>query len=161
VSQGATYHTISPLPSREREGPAPKAWEGEGAPRRLAHAKAMRSKPTEAERRLWSILRSKRLSGFKFKRQQIIGPFIADFVNFERRLIIEADGSQHIENEADLRRTAWLEDQGFAVIRFWNDDVLARTETVADAIWAALHALPLPNPSPARGEGLEGSIDHV
>jgi very-short-patch-repair endonuclease len=126
---------------------------GRGGDRLLPHAKQMRSNPTEAERRLWSILRGKRLADFKFKRQQVVGPNMVDFVNFERRLIIEADGSQHSDNAADERRTAWLESQGFAVIRFWNDDILARTDIVTEAIWAALQP-PLPNPTPARGEGL-------
>ncbi len=68
----------------------------------------MRANPTEAERRLWSILRGRRLAGYKFKRQQAIGSYIVDFVNFERRLIVEADGSQHVENAYDIKRDAWL-----------------------------------------------------
>ena len=120
----------------------------------------MRRNPTDAERRLWSLLRSKRLAGVKFKRQQPIGPYIADFVNFERKLIVEADGSQHVESQSDERRSAWLRNQGFSVLRFWNDDILVRTEIVADAIWAALQP-PLPNPSPTRGEGREGSVGHA
>jgi very-short-patch-repair endonuclease len=120
----------------------------------------MRADPTEAERKLWSILRNKRLSGQKFKRQQVIAPYIVDFVTFERRIIIEADGSQHIGSAADDRRTAWLDNQGFHVLRFFNDDILARTQQVADAIWFALGEVPpLPNPSPARGEGLQGNAD--
>jgi very-short-patch-repair endonuclease len=121
----------------------------------------MRADPTEAERKLWSILRNKRLSGQKFKRQQVIGPYIVDFVTFERRIIVEADGSQHIGSAADDRRTAWLDNQGFRVLRFFNDDILARAERVADAIWSALGetAPPLPNPSPARGEGLQGDAN--
>jgi len=125
----------------------------------------MRSNPTEAERKLWSILRDKRLAEHKFKRQQVIGAFIVDFVNFEQRLIIEADGSQHIGNEHDVRRSAWLEGEGFRILRFWNDDILARTAQVADAIWHVLGEVqpPLPPtasrvpPSPARGEGLGGA----
>jgi very-short-patch-repair endonuclease len=116
----------------------------------------MRTNPTEAERRLWSILRNKRLAEYKFKRQQVIGRYIVDFVNFERKLIIEADGSQHVDSETDGRRATWPESQGFRVLRFFNDDILARTEQVAEAIWFALGAgqPPLPNASPARGEGL-------
>ncbi|MCW2389414.1 very-short-patch-repair endonuclease [Sphingobium sp. B11D3B] len=116
----------------------------------------MRANPTEAESRLWAVLRNKRLASHKFKRQQVIGRFIVDFVNFEQRLIVEADGSQHIASERDYQRTLWLEHQGFRVLRFWNDDILARTEQVAEAIWSALTdgASPLsPNPSPTRGEG--------
>jgi very-short-patch-repair endonuclease len=120
----------------------------------------MRANPTDAERRLWSILRSRRLAGFKFKRQVIIDSYIADFVCFERRMIIEADGSQHAESEYDKRRDAYLRWQGFAVLRFWNNDILGDSESVAAAIWHNLQAPPHPSgaarlpPSPARGEGL-------
>lgn len=117
----------------------------------------MRSHPTEAERRLWSILRGKRLAEYKFQRQQVIGRYIVDFVNFEHRLIIEADGSQHAESEYDLKRDVWLHAQNFTVARFWNNHILADTDTIANAIWHMLQP-PLPNPSPARGEGLSGSI---
>ena len=125
----------------------------------LARAKTMRANPTDAERRLWSILRGKRLAGCKFKRQVIIDPYIADFVNFEQRLIIEADGSQHADNRYDERRDAYLKRQGFAVIRFWNSEALKDTSAVAETIWRALQSPPLPSaasrlpPSPARGEG--------
>jgi len=123
----------------------------------------MRTTPPEAELRLWSVLRDRRLAAHKFKRQQVIGNYIVDFVNFELRLIIEADGSQHVDNAADERRTVWLESQGFRMIRFWNDDILARTELVTDAIWSALSKVdpPLPNPSPARGEGLRSGALHA
>jgi very-short-patch-repair endonuclease len=123
----------------------------------------MRSNPTEAERRLWSILRGKRLAAYKFKRQQVIGNYIVDFVNFERRVIVEADGSQHAESAYDLNRDAWLRAQGFTITRFWNNDILARTEQVANALWHALQPqhTPLPNPSPARGEGLVHGADIV
>jgi len=110
----------------------------------------MRSNPTEAERRLWSILRGHRLAGFKFKRQQVLGTYIVDFVNFEGRLIIEADGSQHAESAYDIQRADWLKSQGFAVLRFWNNDALADTAIVADAIWHALHAAPPPLPAASR-----------
>jgi very-short-patch-repair endonuclease len=110
----------------------------------------MRRNPTEAERRLWSILRSHRLVGYKFKRQQRIGTFIVDFVNFERRLIVEADGSQHTENAYDEKRDTWLKAQGFEVLRFGNNDVLAKTNVVADAIWNALQDAPPPLPAASR-----------
>jgi very-short-patch-repair endonuclease len=110
----------------------------------------MRANPTEAERRLWSILRGKRLAGYKFKRQQAIGSYIVDFVNFARRLIVEADGSQHAGNADDIRRDAWLKTQGFNVLRLWNNDILAEPAVAEDAIWHALQA-PLPV-SPRLGE---------
>jgi very-short-patch-repair endonuclease len=118
----------------------------------------LRSNPTEAEQRLWSILRNKRLADYKFKRQAVIDHYIVDFINFEHRLIIEADGSQHAESAYDLRRDAYLKSQNFTMLRFWNNDVLARTDAVVEAIWNALQS-PLPSaalrlpPSPARGEG--------
>ncbi len=168
------------MPGIATHGPSPLA--GDGGARReavggrggdtlLDRAKQMRAKPTEAERRLWSILRNKRLAAHKFKRQQVIGRYIVDFVNFERKLVIEADGSQHIENDADRRRQDWLKAQGFRVVRLWNDDILARTELVADETWRALGGVqpPLPNPRmesrasirPTRGEGLDGSAGHA
>ncbi|MFM5895452.1 MAG: DUF559 domain-containing protein [Novosphingobium sp.] len=110
----------------------------------------MRANPTEAERRMWSILRGHRLAGFKFKRQQVLGRYIVDFVNFERRLIIEADGSQHAENAYDIERDRWLTVQGFKVVRFWNNEALAETGAVADTIWYALHDAPPPLPAAAR-----------
>lgn len=113
----------------------------------------MRGESTEAESRLWSTLRGKRFAGWKFKRQEQIGDYILDFVCFAARLIVEADGSQHAESRTDELRTAWLENQGFRVIRFWNNEILHNPEGVATAILVALES-PLPNPSPARGEGL-------
>ncbi|WP_306088334.1 endonuclease domain-containing protein [Qipengyuania flava] len=113
----------------------------------------MRHEPTEAEARLWSILRAGRMAGAKFKRQEQIGDYIVDFVCFAERLIVEADGSQHVENGADQVRDAWLKSQDFRILRFWNNDILRDTEAVGEAIHAALRP-PLPNPSPARGVGL-------
>lgn len=124
----------------------------------LANAKRMRRNPTDAERRLWSILRGKRLAGYK--RQQPLGPYIVDFVNFQYRLIVEADGSQHAENPADQKHDAWLTARGFSVRRFWNNDILTNTEQVAQAIWHALQPT-LPNSSPARGEGLNDGASLV
>ena len=117
----------------------------------LPLAMKMRRTPTEAEARLWSVLRAGRMGGVKFKRQQPIGDDIVDFVCFAEKLIIEADGSQHVDNPVDERRTAWLEAQGFRVARFWNNDILADTGVVALAIHALLDGS---SPSPLVGEGL-------
>ena len=124
----------------------------------LPLAKRMRREPTDAERKLWSILRAKRLAGWKFKRQEQIDRYIVDFVCFGARLIVEADGSQHAESAADAQRDAYLFAQGFNVLRFWNNDILTNPDGVATAILAALET-PLPNPSPARGEGLIGALN--
>src|SRR4051812_5220356 len=107
---------------------------------------------TDQERRLWQELRYRQLDGCKFRRQAPIGPFIADFVSFERRLIIELDGGQHAEQaEQDAERTRWLSSQGFKVLRFWNHDVEKDLEMVLQVIWDALKATPHPNPPPQGG----------
>ena len=100
------------------------------------HAKPLRANMTEAERKLWFRLRDRRLGGHKFRRQVIIDPFIVDFLCVERKLIVEVDGSQH-GDEADAKRTAFLERQGYRVIRFWNNDVLRDIEAVLAGILAA------------------------
>ena len=102
-------------------------------------ARALRKNPTEAERALWRHLRSRQLDEHKFRRQQPLGLYIADFVCLEKRLIIEIDGGQHVGQVAsDAERTAWLEVQGFRVLRFWNHDVLKDAEAVVDVIRRAL-----------------------
>jgi very-short-patch-repair endonuclease len=119
------------------------------------HARRLRQNPTDAEIRLWSKLRRRQINGYRFRRQVPIGPYIADFVCLERRLIIEADGGQHSDSVTDDARTAWLERQGFRVLRFWNNDVLSNTEGVLTVIVQHLGAeTPPPRPSPARGEGV-------
>src|SRR5664280_111813 len=100
--------------------------------RRVSHAKALRANMTEAERRLWYFLRAHRFKGMKFKRQAMIGRYIVDFVSFQRSLVIEVDGGQHADNEADGRRARWLEGQGFRVLRFWNNEVLNNCGGVLD-----------------------------
>jgi very-short-patch-repair endonuclease len=94
---------------------------------------------TDAEICLWRRLREQRLRNYKFRRQQPIGRYVVDFVCLQNRLVIELDGGQHVESkEVDTARTQWLESQGFRVLRFWNDDVLCKTDTVMRAIWSAL-----------------------
>lgn len=109
----------------------------------MANAKArqLRVAMTDAERRLWSLLRDRRLDGHKFKRQYPLGPFILDFACIEHHLVVEADGGQHVDNVDDERRTAWLERQGWRVLRFWNNDILANPRGVAEAILQALTAV--------------------
>ncbi|HWG81269.1 MAG TPA: endonuclease domain-containing protein [Stellaceae bacterium] len=102
------------------------------------NTRELRQNATDAERRLWAVLRDRRLAGYKFRRQHPIGPYIVDFACTKYHLIIEADGGQHNESTADLRRTAWLQQQGWRVIRFWNNDILANTEGVLNAVLGAL-----------------------
>ena len=100
----------------------------------------MRQTSTDAERRIWSALRDRRLMRYKFRRQHPVGDFIVDFACTEFRLVIELDGGQHADDPADIRRTAWLEGQGSKVIRFWNNDILTNTDGVLQAILRALRA---------------------
>ncbi|HYD70167.1 endonuclease domain-containing protein [Azospirillum sp.] len=103
----------------------------------LGYAKAQRQNATDAERRLWSALRGHRLAGLKFKRQQPVDRYIVDFICFEHRLIVEVDGGQHGPH-TDAERTAYLEAQGFRVLRFWNPEVLTRLDDVLATIVAAV-----------------------
>jgi very-short-patch-repair endonuclease len=119
----------------------------------LDHARSLRRSMTDAEHALWSVLRAARFDGIKFRRQHPIPPYIADFCCLAAALVIELDGSQHDE-PTDRTRTAFIEGQGFRVLRFWDHDALLHTEAVADAIWNAVATPPLsPTPLPA-GEGL-------
>ena len=101
-------------------------------------ARELRLNSTDAERRLWQALRDRQLEGYKFRRQRPIGPFIADFACIEHRLIVELDGSQHADSSYDVIRTAWLQQHGWRVLRFWDNDVLLNTGGVAEAILTAL-----------------------
>ena len=106
-------------------------------------ARHLRKEPTEAEKLLWSHLRRHQMLGYQFRRQEPIGKYIADFVCYQRRLVIELDGGQHDEQaDYDRERTRWLVSRGFRVIRFWNDDVLKQTDGVLDAILLALQESP-------------------
>ena len=115
-------------------------------------AESMRSSQTEAEYRLWQILRAKRFVGHKFRRQLPIDHYIADFACLTSRLIVEADGGQHGEGTHDERRDAYLRAQGFRILRFWNNEIFEQEEAVMARIFDALQS-PLPIPSPAEGRG--------
>ncbi|ATS23620.1 endonuclease domain-containing protein [Xanthomonas phaseoli pv. phaseoli] len=120
----------------------------------LAHARALRRDMTDAERALWRGLRGIQLQGFKFRRQHPIPPYIADFCCIEATLIVELDGSQH-HAVGDQARTQWLQSNGWAVLRFWNNDVLLSLDAVVEAI-STIVAPPYPHPNPSPGgEGLE------
>lgn len=113
-------------------------WRTAKTPRVRAFAKVMRHAPTEAERKLWLLLRNRRFAGNKFRRQLPVGQYIADFVCLPAKLIIEADGSQHAESTRDITRDAYLRAQGFRILRLWNNDILARPDHVLEAVWTAL-----------------------
>jgi very-short-patch-repair endonuclease len=101
-----------------------------------SRARTMRAAPTDAELRLWRLLRDRRLSGIKFRRQVPVGPYIVDFLCVGAKLIVEADGSQHAERPSDKARDAYLESQGWKVLRFWNNEVLQNREGVLETIFA-------------------------
>ncbi len=103
----------------------------------------MRRNMTEAERKLWYLLRGRRFSGYKFRRQVPIGRYIVDFMCFEAKLVVEADGSQHAESQHDVVRDTWLAAAGFKVRRFWNADIFLRPAEVVDTIWHDLNSMPL------------------
>jgi len=116
-------------------------------------SKALRKTPTESEKRLWKNLRNRQVEGCKFRHQVWIGPFIVDFVCLERKVVIEADGAQHVDNaEYDHHRSLFLETEGFRVLRFWNNEVLTNIDGVLDLIRTVLLAVHKPSPShAARG----------
>ncbi len=123
---------------------------------KLQFARQLRREMTDAEHRLWYHLRNRALMGCKFRRQHPIGPYIADFVCLEARLVVELDGAQHAEMPGDLPRTAFLEADGYCVLRFWNNEAMKQTEAALAVIHDALAArLALtPTPLPQAGEGL-------
>ena len=103
-------------------------------------AREFRRNPTHAEQYLWNFLRGRQLDGFKFRRQYVIGPFIADFYCPEKQLIIEIDGAAHAgQEEYDGYRTEWLNRHGLRVIRFINAEVDEQLEEVLSRIWFTLH----------------------
>jgi very-short-patch-repair endonuclease len=120
----------------------------------------MRREMTDAERKLWFLLRSRRLGGSKFRRQAPVGPFIADFVCLRSKLIV--DGGQHYTSDKDRERDRWLMSEGYVVVRYANNDILANPEGVLTDLASKLTAPPHPvsarvasldHPLPRRGEG--------
>lgn len=166
------------IPNNEDAAKAPSRWEGEDQSESLleeetvgyrfadpyvykllsSYAKQHRSQPTQAEEALWTMLKSKNLAGYKFRRQHIIDRFIADFVCLKKRLIIEIDGLVHSLPEdqiSDLQRTERLKELDFQVIRFTNKQVLHQTEQVLSVILEKLNGLEESSnlSSPTGGQG--------
>ena len=108
-------------------------------PKTMHRAGELRKEPTPAERKLWSYLRGNKLNGVSFRRQHAIGNYVPDFVSIKRKIIIELDGSQHLEQaEHDIERSQYFESLGYKVIRFWNNWVMNDIEGVIRAIQNAL-----------------------
>ncbi|HAB43551.1 MAG TPA: endonuclease domain-containing protein, partial [Acinetobacter sp.] len=107
-------------------------------PQLLIFAKSMRHTATDAEHFMWQLLRAKRFMNLKFRRQHVIVSYIVDFYCHEIGLVIELDGSQHGTDDAieyDAERTKFLEALGLTVVRYWNQDVLGRTDVVLEDLW--------------------------
>jgi very-short-patch-repair endonuclease len=125
-----------------------------------ARSRALRQNMTEAERRVWQILRSHQMKGYKFRRQVPMGRYIVDFACHEARLIVEIDGGQHDRSSPrEAERSRFLKSEGYRVLRFWNNEVLANLEGVHQAIadWLA-GSSPPPQPSPIEGEGAQRAL---
>jgi very-short-patch-repair endonuclease len=121
------------------EGLAPQPPSHRPVPKRIrSFAKKMRHEPTDAELAMWRLLRDRRLSQYKFRRQVPFQKFILDFVCFEKRVVIEIDGSQHAESARDTIRDSILVAEGFRIERYWNNDVLLRPSAVLEDIFAKL-----------------------
>jgi very-short-patch-repair endonuclease len=144
------------IKNKHLHSPLPQAGEEQRRGKILDNAKILHSHQTEVEKRLWYHLRAHRFMGLKFKRQKPMGRYIVDFVCVERRLIIELDGGQHAERMAyDQQRDTWLRNQGYRVLRFWNNEVMQQLEGVLETIRSAIlqSALsPSPSPTSVRGE---------
>jgi len=117
---------------------------------RTNSARALRRRMTDAERRIWYFLRGRQLADFKFRRQHPIGPYVVDFVCLAHKLVIELDGSQHADAANDRRRDAFLQREGYRVLRFWNNEALSHTAAVCESILRT--ALAPPSPRRVRGQ---------
>jgi very-short-patch-repair endonuclease len=141
-SSGASRHL---LPQGEKGTTLPSPLAGEGGSRRLTdegfarqQSNRLRKEMTDVEHILWSNLSGRKFENFKFRRQVPIGKYIVDFVCFERSLIVELDGSQHVGSQHDQVRDAWLRAQNFQVLRFWNGDIATALDGALLAIFDAL-----------------------
>jgi very-short-patch-repair endonuclease len=114
-------------------------------------ARRLRKHSTDTERHLWRLLRDRQVEGFKFRRQQPIGRYVVDFVNLEKKVIIELDGGQHALGPDDTVRDEWLRAEGYKVLRFWDNQVLSDLEGVLETIRDVL-LTPHPDPLPPQGE---------
>ena len=140
---GPATHSVPPSPlagegaRRAGEGTLPER-QVKSPPRLKKFARTLRRNQTAPEQRLWRILRNRRFADFKFRRQVPIGPYIADFACLGARLIIELDGSQHAQSVRDTIRDQWFFNDGYRVLRIWNNELSTQHDAVLEAIWTAL-----------------------
>ena len=141
--------------SRQAKGASPQArrWgeiKRDYSPQTLQKARTLRQARTDAEDLLWHFLRNRQLGGYKFRRQQPIGPCIADFACLSRKLLIELDGGQHAERHVyDEKRDNFLQEKGYRVLRFWNNEIFENCFGVLERVYEALTSPPPHQPSPA------------
>ncbi len=121
---------------------------------KTAFARTLRRNQTDSERKLWQLLRGRRFLDMKFRRQQQIGPYIVDFYCSRAKLIIELDGSHHLDQmQYDETRTHFLQQEGYTVFRFWDNEILRDSEGVMNKIhtfFQARNNSPHPCPLPGR-----------
>jgi very-short-patch-repair endonuclease len=121
-------------------------------------ARDLRQRATTFEQSLWRAVRSGRFAGYKFRRQQVLGPYIADFVCQQLRVVVELDGGQHAESQGyDAARDTWLKAEGYRVLRVWNNEWLGQREAVLERLWFMLQGCsPHPRPLSPEGRGEQG-----
>ena len=147
--------------SRQAKGVSPQAsrWgeiQRQYTQQTLQNAQTLRENRTDAEGLLWHYLRDKQLDGYKFRRQQPIGPYIVDFACMPHKLLIELDGGQHAERHTyDQKRAAYLREKGYKILRFWNNEVFENCLGVLENIYDALH-----HHSPLEGESVRHPPPH-
>ncbi|MGC1455443.1 MAG: endonuclease domain-containing protein [Nitrospirota bacterium] len=153
----------SPLPQGERaegEGVGFK-WTEAMKRKNIGQSRALRKHQTDAEKKLWMVLRNRRLAGVKFRRQFPFDRYILDFYSPEYKICVEADGGQHYINECfqkDVIRTKNLSDSGIQVLRFSDRDILINIEGICEVIHQAIVKAPSPQSSPLRGEEVKNYI---
>lgn len=126
-----------------------------------ARARTLRQNMTEAETRVWRMLQAHRMNGYRFRRQVPIGRYIADFVCHEARPVVEIDGGQHDRSlPRETERNGFLQSQGYRILRFWNNEVLANSDGVCETIVNELAASPPPCPPPSMGRGTPPTQRH-
>jgi very-short-patch-repair endonuclease len=141
---------------RTLESPLPLREGARGRGKATLRSRALRKQSTVAEKLLWQKLRRKQFHGLRFRRQFPLGPFFGDFVCLPARLVIEVDGGQHAESphaEHDSRRSEWLRNQNFRMLRFWNIDIFENLDGVLDRIDFVMREDPLPHPPSRKGRG--------
>ena len=137
---------------KKRELPLEGGGKRVGVKRLTAVARRLRKHSTDTERHLWRYLRDRQIESLKFRRQQPIGNYVVDFVNPERKVVIEIDGGQHALHRGDRIRDEWLRAEGYKVLRFWDNQVLSNLEGVLETIRDAL-LTPHPDPLPQGERG--------